>query len=556
MSTANQEQDRNPGISAGQAASDVARGAAAVGTAAAKAASGNVAGAVKDVVLNLKEIIVAILVCGFACLILFISVFYTMPMTLIRSLVSGKTPTITVEDVSNAYQEVEDSAREAFEGVLQDAASAANTAASNIADSYRRSALEGGKYYSASASTDVYMASLSPVKNASDITDYVYLLVAIYDENYKQKTNEINEIVSQRIADYDGDLTPRQISKWSDEAFEEVMSGNDIDSFKSFINRKASSMLKIYFPTEYSAHGVHVTVDDSDNFEMGPAMRVNTVERTLPVSKKEYDETVARRVQWDVDPTQWDADPDEMVEVSVVEYEVEYVWRAEFDGINYLLKELGLATDGPYGIEITDEGREVYSRAYEKAENYIRVAHGDSAASIDPQAATEVIANLPEGLSVARTEVVKKALSIVGQVHYFWGGKSLMLGKDPKWGIPTVVTATGSKTTGTVRPYGMDCSGYVDWVFYNATGGEYYLSNGGGARAQHKACVHLYSMSDAQPGDLVFYDAEEHVGIVVGRDSDGNLQIAHCNASDNNVSITGLRGFLFAARPLCYGEDG
>lgn len=529
-------------MSAGQAASDVARGAAAVGTAAAKAASGNVAGAVKDVVLNLKEIIVAILVCGFACLILFISVFYTMPMTLIRSLVSGKTPTITVEDVSNSYQEVEDSAREAFEGVLQDAASAANTAASIIADSYRRSALEGGEYNYASASTDVYMASLSPVKNASDITDYVYLLIAIYDEYYKQKTNEISAIVSQRIADYDGDLTPRQISKWSDEAFEEVMSGNDIDSFKRFINRKASSMLKIYFPTEYSAPGVYVTVDNSDNIEMGPAMRVRATESTRKVSKKEFDETVT--------------DSSEMMDVPIIEYEVEYVWRAEFDGINYLLKELGLATDGPYGIEVTDEGREVYSRAYEKAEKYIRVAHGDSAASIDPQAAAEVIANLPEGLSVARTEVVKRALSIVGQVHYFWGGKSLMLGKDPKWGIPTVVTASGSRTTGTVRPYGMDCSGYVDWVFYNATGGEYYLSGGRGAIAQHRACVSLHSVSDAQPGDLIFYADDEHVGIVVGRDSDGNLQIAHCNASDNNVSITGLRGFVVAARPLCYGEDG
>jgi len=75
------------------------------------------------------------------------------------------------------------------------------------------------------------------------------------------------------------------------------------------------------------------------------------------------------------------------------------------------------------------------------------------------------------------------------------------------------VTAAGSSTTGTYRPYGLDCSGFVDWVFYNATGGQYIIGHGGGASAQHSYCTPI-SWDDALTGDLVFYPGDSHVGIV------------------------------------------
>ena len=63
---------------------------------------------------------------------------------------------------------------------------------------------------------------------------------------------------------------------------------------------------------------------------------------------------------------------------------------------------------------------------------------------------------------------------------------SLALGWDSRWGTAMEVTASGSSSTGTVvRPYGLDRSGFVDWVFYNATNGEYVIGHGGGASAQH-----------------------------------------------------------------------
>lgn len=164
-----------------------------------------------------------------------------------------------------------------------------------------------------------------------------------------------------------------------------------------------------------------------------------------------------------------------------------------------------------------------------------------------------LLRDLPEGLSPEREAVVRTACSLVGKVNYFWGGKSLVIGWDARWGELRQVTAAGSSTTGTYRPYGLDCSGFVDWVFYNQSGGSYVIGHGGGATMQHSYCTDI-SWADAQPGDLVFYPDNSHVGIVGGRDANGELLIIHCASGANNVVVTGVSGFTAAARPNYYGK--
>lgn len=164
-----------------------------------------------------------------------------------------------------------------------------------------------------------------------------------------------------------------------------------------------------------------------------------------------------------------------------------------------------------------------------------------------------LIRGLPEDLSPEREAVVRTACSLVGKVNYFWGGKSLTIGWDARWGELRQVTAAGNSTTGTYRPYGLDCSGFVDWVFYNATNGSYIIGHGGGATMQHSYCTDI-RWEDAQPGDLVFYPDNSHVGIVGGRDANGELLIIHCASGYNNVVITGKEGFTSVGRPQYYGE--
>lgn len=168
--------------------------------------------------------------------------------------------------------------------------------------------------------------------------------------------------------------------------------------------------------------------------------------------------------------------------------------------------------------------------------------------------AMEVWERLPDDLSMERRMVVTYALALVDKVDYFWGGKSLVLGWDDRWGELTEVTAEGSATTGTEQPYGLDCSGFVDWVFYNASGGRYIIGQGGGAAEQHANCVDI-EWDEVQPGDLLFYPEDEHVGIAAGRDWLGHLLVVHCASSTDGVAISHRTGFETAARPVWYGDE-
>ena len=166
---------------------------------------------------------------------------------------------------------------------------------------------------------------------------------------------------------------------------------------------------------------------------------------------------------------------------------------------------------------------------------------------IGPVDISDIQGTLPDDLDPLRESIVLTAYQLLGKVTYFWGGKSLVLGWDSRWGTPTTVTAPGSGSTGKVLPFGLDCSGFVDWTFYNATSGAYLPGRGGGAAAQHGYCTNI-AWSDALPGDLVFYADDSHVGIVCGYDSVGNILVIHCSGGQNGVVVTGREGFAVAAR--------
>ena len=73
----------------------------------------------------------------------------------------------------------------------------------------------------------------------------------------------------------------------------------------------------------------------------------------------------------------------------------------------------------------------------------------------------------------------------------------------------------------------------------------------GGAASQHDYCKPI-SWSEAQSGDLVFYPGDTHVGVFVGKDSNGDPLIIHCASSQKNVVLTGLQGFVSIGRPDCF----
>ena len=165
--------------------------------------------------------------------------------------------------------------------------------------------------------------------------------------------------------------------------------------------------------------------------------------------------------------------------------------------------------------------------------------------------------NLPPNLSIERKTIAENALSLVGKVNYFWGGKSHTIGWDNRWGTPTEVTSKGSTTTGTVRPFGLDCSGYVTWVYINLGLDTSTIEEtiGDGTTSQWNLSTAI-NKSQIKEGDLAFLAVPNtrkvnHVGIVVGFDDEGDILVAHCNSAANNVSVdTAAKvGFKFFRRP-------
>ena len=155
-----------------------------------------------------------------------------------------------------------------------------------------------------------------------------------------------------------------------------------------------------------------------------------------------------------------------------------------------------------------------------------------------------------ENVSEERVNVITAAYSLVGEVGYFWGGKSTVIGKDSTWGNAEKVSAEGSPSTGTVRAYGLDCSGFVTWAVING-----YLDQdmqetiGDGTSAQWLN-ANVVSEQDAQPGDLVFQSGPEagsnnHVGIICGQTDAGDWIAVHCSSSKNGVTVGEAYGASF-----------
>ena len=138
-------------------------------------------------------------------------------------------------------------------------------------------------------------------------------------------------------------------------------------------------------------------------------------------------------------------------------------------------------------------------------------------------------------LSPQRSQALAVGLSVVGKIGYFWGGKYSGTGWNPEWGTLKKVTAAGDHTTGTYQPYGLDCSGFVDWAY--RTAGVTDKLQAGGTWHQYNATTPI-SASQLQPGDLGFMlsgGRTTHVGIYVGKDSSGRRLWVHCQGGTGVV---------------------
>lgn len=169
-------------------------------------------------------------------------------------------------------------------------------------------------------------------------------------------------------------------------------------------------------------------------------------------------------------------------------------------------------------------------------------------------------ARIPDGISYGRRAVLEAALSLEGKVDYFWGGKSRAIGWNDSWGSPGIVASMGSAATGSIKPIGLDCSGFVEWAFVNAAGDPAAARYIGTGTSEQIGNSYPVKWNEVKPGDLLFLagtnaGALNHVGIVLSVNDDGTpREVVHCSGSAGNVVVTGPNVFTIARRPYVYGE--
>lgn len=166
-----------------------------------------------------------------------------------------------------------------------------------------------------------------------------------------------------------------------------------------------------------------------------------------------------------------------------------------------------------------------------------------------------------DNVSEDRVDVITAAYSLVGKVGYFWGGKSTVIGEDPSWGSVEKVSADGSRSSGTLRAYGLDCSGFVTWAVINGYKDQGMQAAVGDGTSDQWEKAGVVSEADAQPGDLVFQRGPEagsnnHVGLLCGKTDSGDWIAVHCSSSKNGVTVGEAysASFRYIRKPSFYQD--
>lgn len=137
---------------------------------------------------------------------------------------------------------------------------------------------------------------------------------------------------------------------------------------------------------------------------------------------------------------------------------------------------------------------------------------------------------LPADTSVTRRNIIHFALSSVGRVPYYWGGKPAASGYEGNhFGALIPADPKGRLLRG------LDCSGWINWVYWSATGKRL----AGESTSSLCLCGKQVSLSELKPGDIIVRTgANAHVVMFLGWTADGQMNVIHeTSGSINNVMV-------------------
>ncbi len=156
-----------------------------------------------------------------------------------------------------------------------------------------------------------------------------------------------------------------------------------------------------------------------------------------------------------------------------------------------------------------------------------------SLAVMNPLSSSEINAYMeamPKSLSPQRQKIVRFALASVGKVPYYWGGKASYAG----YGQNQFGSLVAADSKGRVLK-GLDCSGWVSWVYWSATGQRLPYESTSGLASLGKGIT----KDQLQPGDIILRTGEDaHVIMFLGWTEDGRIRCIHESSYGiNNVTV-------------------
>lgn len=176
-----------------------------------------------------------------------------------------------------------------------------------------------------------------------------------------------------------------------------------------------------------------------------------------------------------------------------------------------------------------EDWKDLYGIDIESLESQVSgVASNVTSGTLSSADRDKILKELPKNLPEKRRKIIETALDAVGKIPYHWGDSAKYPGLEKNhFGSYSFTDEKGRNKKG------LDCSHFVDWVYWTAVGNN--LGNGSTETLKSKG----KSTNTLKPGDImVHFGSINHTGIFIGYTKDNQMIYVHESGSHGNVTVS------------------
>lgn len=176
-----------------------------------------------------------------------------------------------------------------------------------------------------------------------------------------------------------------------------------------------------------------------------------------------------------------------------------------------------------------NKARKLYYKDWEK-EYGLSVSYIEFVKPLTQEEINYYLNRLDKNLTPNRKKVIEIALRSVGKIPYYYGGKTSKGGYEGNYFGTKVLSDYKGRCL-----KGLDCSGWINWVYMTAFN-KYIIKSEGTSKLAGEGTK--ITRKELLPGDIIVRPgADSHVMMFLEWAPDGKMKVIHENGSVNNVCI-------------------